>query len=136
MPHKAVYFPGGILVAGLLAFVTLWFVSGVIFYLALRWAGIRASIPKAMLAILAGILLAYFVARALLLVPLIGILASPLGYVIAFMWVIKEMFETTWGKALLSLILVFVIQILIMAVFAILIGISAYSFLTTCPFPA
>ena len=136
MPYKAIYLPVGILMAWLLMFFTLWFVSGVIFYLALRWAGIKASIPKAMLAILAGILLAYFVARALLLVPVIGILVSPLGYVIAFLWVIKEMFETTWGKALLSLILVFVIQVLIMIVFALVVGISAYSFLRTCPFPA
>lgn len=133
MPHGEPVFAGVLLSGILVTFLLAWVLGGAVFYLALRWAGIRASLFKAMLAVLAGTVVAFFVAKFLVLVPVVGILLAPLGYFIAFAWVVKEIFDTSWVKAVLSLILVFVVQIVAFVLFAAVTGLSMMAFLTFCP---
>ncbi|WP_456477815.1 hypothetical protein [Geoglobus ahangari] len=133
MPHGEPVFAGAILSGMLVTFLLAWVLGGAVFYLALRWAGIRATLFKAMLAVLAGTVIAFFVAKLLVLIPVVGILLAPFGYFVAFAWVVKEMFDTSWERAFLSLILVFVIQVVLFVALALLTGVSMMAFLTTCP---
>ncbi len=133
MPHGEPVFTGVLLSGLLLMFLLSWLAGGAVFYFALRWAGVRATLFKAMIAVLAGMVVSFFVAKLLILVPVFGILLAPVGYFVSFAWVVKEMFETSWEKAFLSLVLVFVIQMVAFVLLAIVTGISMMAFLTTCP---
>ncbi len=133
MPPGEPVFAGVLLSGFLVTFLLAWILGGAVFYLALRWAGIRATLFRAMLTVLAGTVLAFFVAKLLVLLPVVGILLAPLGYFLTFAWVVKEMFETSWKKAILSLILVFVIQIAAFVLLAAVTGLSMMAFLTSCP---
>lgn len=133
MPPGEPVFAGILLSGIMLTFLIAWILSGVVFYLALRWAGIKATLFKAMVVVLAGMIIAFFVVKILVFIPLFGPLIAPVGYFISFAWVVKEMFDTSWEKAFLSLILVFVIQIVAFVLLVFITGISMMAFLTTCP---
>lgn len=84
-----------------------------------KLAGIKdVTLGKSFIAILGGGIIAAIVAMVLFFLPVINIIIA----IVAYVWVIKTVFNTGWGKAFVALILAIILEIVVGVVIALLIS--------------
>lgn len=81
-----------------------------------------ATFGKAFIAALGGLIISAILGR---LIPVIGGLLG----LIAFLWVVKTVFNTDWGKAVIAWLFAIVIAIVVVVIVMVAVGISMMAFL-------
>ena len=98
-------------------------VDAVFLWFGAKFAKIEdATFGKAFIAALGGLIISTILGR---LIPFIGGLIG----LIAFLWIIKTVFNTDWGKAVITWLFAIVIAIVIAIIMAVAVGISMMAFL-------
>ncbi|AEC52646.1 hypothetical protein PNA2_1731 [Pyrococcus sp. NA2] len=121
----------GIIIAGLgalffLAILIALVIAGLFMYVAAKLVGIeKASLGRSILVVLLGGILQAIVTIALSFLPGINILLG----IIAYVAVIKSLFETGWLKAFLAWIMVFVLELIIVLFLLSLFGVGIVGFM-------
>ena len=104
-------------IAGITALLIALIVAGFVLYLGAELAGIKkASLGRSIVAVVGG----GIIAGILFIIPIIGWI---LGF-IAYIWVIKVVFDTNWFKATLAFLIAIVVEAVVVWFFKILLGIS------------
>ena len=121
MPMGAPFVPGLIATMGLMAVLVILIalvIAGFFLMLGAKFAGIEeATLGKSMIAVVGGGILALLIGR----IPVIGWILG----IIAYIWVIKTVFNTDWIKATIAWLMTIIVEILVVFVFALILGISA-----------
>lgn len=121
MPMGAPFVPGLIAAMGLMAVLVILIalvIAGFFLMLGAKFAGIEeATLGKSMIAVVGGGILALLIGR----IPVIGWILG----IIAYVWVIKTVFNTDWIKATIAWLMTIIVEILVVLVFALILGISA-----------
>jgi len=96
-------------------------IAGFFLMLGAKFAGIEdATLGKSMIAVVGGGILALLIGW----IPAIGWILG----IIAYIWVIKTVFNTDWGKAAIAWLMTIVVEIIVMFAFVVLLGISVALF--------
>jgi len=96
-------------------------IAGVFLMLGAKFAGIEgANLGKSMIAVIGGGILA-------LLTGWIPVIGWVLG-IVAYIWAIKTVFDTDWGKAAIAWLMTIVVEIIVMFAFMVLLGINVALF--------
>jgi len=121
MPMGAPFVPGLIAAMGLMAVLVILIalvIAGFFLMLGAKFAGIEeATLGKSMIAVVGGGILALLIGR----IPVIGWILG----IIAYIWVIKTVFNTDWIKATIAWLMTIIVEILVVFVFALILGIGA-----------
>ena len=121
MPMGAPFVPGLIAAMGLMAVLVILIalvIAGFFLMLGAKFAGIEeATLGKSMIAVVGGGILALLIGR----IPVIGWILG----IIAYIWVIKTVFNTDWIKATIAWLMTIIVEILVVFVFALILGINA-----------
>jgi hypothetical protein len=97
---------GAIGALGILVILVALFIAGFILYLGAKLVGIKnATIGKSIIAVVGGGILAGILG----IIPVLGWILG----IIAYIWVIKVVFDTSWIKAFLAWIMTFVVAVII-----------------------
>ncbi|ADT84735.1 hypothetical protein [Thermococcus barophilus] len=98
-------------------------VDSVFLWLGAKFAKIEdASFGKAFIATLGGLIVSAILGS---IVPVIGGLLG----LIAFLWIVKTVFNTDWGKAVIAWLFAIVIAIILMVIIMIVVGLSVMAVL-------
>jgi len=96
-------------------------IAGAFLMLGAKFAGIEgANLGKSMIAVIGGGILA-------LLTGWIPVIGWVLG-IVAYIWAIKTVFDTDWGKAAIAWLMTIVVEIIVMFAFMVLLGINVALF--------
>ena len=121
MPMGAPFVPGLIAAMGLMAVLVILIalvIAGFFLMLGAKFAGIEeATLGKSMIAVVGGGILALLIGR----IPVIGWILG----IIVYIWVIKTVFNTDWIKATIAWLMTIIVEILVVFVFALILGIGA-----------
>ncbi|MCD6140194.1 MAG: hypothetical protein J7J05_04565 [Thermococcus sp.] len=121
MPMGPPIVPGLFAAMGFMAVIVILIalvIAGVFLMLGAKFAGIEgANLGKSMIAVIGGGILA-------LLTGWIPVIGWVLG-IVAYIWAIKTVFDTDWGKAAIAWLMTIVVEIIVMFAFMVLLGISA-----------
>lgn len=121
MPMGPPFVPGLMAAMGFMAVLVILIaliIAGFFLMLGAKFAGIEnVSLGKSMIAVVGGGILALLIGW----IPLIGWILG----IIAYIWVIKTVFNTDWIKATIAWLMTIVIEILVVFVLALLLGVSA-----------
>lgn len=105
---------------GILVFLIALVIGGFFLSIGAKWAGIEdVTLGKAMIAVLGGGILA----AVLSLIPILGFILGIIGYI----WVIKTVFNTDWGKAIVAWILTIVVELIVALILGVLVGVSLFA---------
>ncbi|ASJ02820.1 hypothetical protein A3L09_05895 [Thermococcus profundus] len=108
---------GAIGALGLLAIFIALFIAGFFLYLGAKLVGIeKATIGKSVVAVVGGGILAMVIG----IIPVLGWILAPIAYI----WVVKTVFDTGWLRAFLAVIMTIVVEIMIAFALFVLMGIS------------
>jgi len=100
-------------------------IVAVFLYLGAKFAGIEnATLGKAIVAVLGGGILEFIIAAVFSIVPIIGTLIGVIVGIIAYIWVIKAVFNTSWGKAAIAWLMTIVVEIIVVIILGVLLGVS------------
>lgn len=100
---------GAIGALGILAVLVALFIAGFVLYLGAKLVGIEnATIGKAIIAVVGGGILAGILG----IIPILGWILG----IIAYIWVIKVVFDTSWIRAFLAWIMSFVVALVIIII--------------------
>jgi len=92
-------------------------IAGFFLMLGAKFAGIEeATLGKSMIAVVGGGILALLIGW----IPVIGWILG----IIAYIWVIKTVFNTDWIKATIAWLMTIVVEIIVVFVLALLLGVS------------
>lgn len=104
-------------IAGLIALLIALVIAGFVLYLGAELAGIKkASLGKSIVAVVGGGILA----GILFIIPVLGWILG----IIAYIWVIKVVFDTNWLRATLAFLMAIIIEVIVLWLFKLLLGIS------------
>ena len=124
MPMGPPIVPGLFAAMGFMAVVVILIalvIAGVFLMLGAKFAGIEgANLGKSMIAVIGGGILA-------LLTGWIPVIGWVLG-IVAYIWAIKTVFDTDWGKAAIAWLMTIVVEIIVMFAFMVLLGINVALF--------
>ncbi|NJE25732.1 hypothetical protein E3E22_03660 [Thermococcus sp. MV5] len=124
VPMRAPFIPGFFAAMGFMAVIVVLIalvIAGVFLMLGAKFAGIKdVTLGKSMIAVVGGGILALLMGW----IPIIGWILGILMYI----WVIKTVFNTDWGKATIAWLMTIVVEIIVMFAFMILLGISVAVF--------
>ena len=124
MPMGPPIVPGLFAAMGFMAVIVILIalvIAGVFLMLGAKFAGIEgANLGKSMIAVIGGGILA-------LLTGWIPVIGWVLG-IVAYIWAIKTVFDTDWGKAAIAWLMTIVVEIIVMFAFMVLLGISVALF--------
>ncbi|MBC7095646.1 hypothetical protein [Thermococcus sp.] len=96
-------------------------IAGFFLMIGAKFAGIEdVTLGKSMIAVVGGGILALLIGW----IPAIGWILG----IIAYIWVIKTVFNTDWGKAAIAWLMTIVVEIIVMFAFMVLLGISVALF--------
>jgi len=96
-------------------------IAGFFLMLGAKLAGIEdVTLGKSMIAVVGGGILALLIGW----IPIIGWILGILVYI----WVIKTVFNTDWGKATIAWLMTIVVETIVMFAFMVLLGISVALF--------
>lgn len=96
-------------------------IAGFFLMLGAKLAGIEdVTLGKSMIAVVGGGILALLIGW----IPIIGWILGILVYI----WVIKTVFNTDWGKATIAWLMTIVVETIVMFAFIVLLGISVALF--------
>ena len=105
----------------LLGFLVALLVAGVILSFSARLVGIeRASLGRAIVAIVGGGILGAIVSGLFLLLPGPLSVLALLAFVLTYIWVIKVVFETDWVKATMAWLMAMVVELIVTGIFVLL----------------
>ncbi|MBP1912193.1 hypothetical protein [Thermococcus stetteri] len=103
--------------AGLIALLIALVIAGFVLYIGAELAGIKkASLGKSIVAVVGGGILA----GILFIIPVLGWILG----IIAYIWVIKVVFDTDWLRATLAFLIAIVVEFIVLWLFRLLLGIS------------
>jgi len=121
MPMGPPIVPGLFAAMGFMAVIAILIalvIAGFFLMLGAKFAGIEgANLGKSMIAVVGGGILALLTGW----MPVIGWILG----IIAYIWVIKTVFNTEWIKATIAWLMTIIVEILVVFVFALILGISA-----------
>ncbi len=124
MPMGPPIVPGLFAAMGFMAVIVILIalvIAGVFLMLGAKFAGIEgANLGKSMIAVVGGGILA-------LLTGWIPVIGWVLG-IVAYIWAIKTVFDTDWGKAAIAWLMTIVVEIIVMFAFMVLLGINVALF--------
>jgi|Deesub1362B_J571_1020462.scaffolds.fasta_scaffold00031_95 hypothetical protein len=101
-----------------IVFLVMIAIDSVFLWIGARFAKIEdASFGKAFIATLVGMLLSGILGN---IIPVIGGLIG----LIAFLWVVKTVFNTNWGKAVIAWLFAIVVAFVLMIIVGIIVGLS------------
>ncbi|HDH45240.1 MAG TPA: hypothetical protein ENG66_07670 [Thermococcus sp.] len=124
MPMGPPIVPGLFAAMGFMAVIVILIalvIAGVFLMLGAKFAGIEgANLGKSMIAVIGGGILA-------LLTGWIPVIGWVLG-IVAYIWAIKTVFDTDWGKAAIAWLMTIVVEIIVMFAFMVLLGINVALF--------
>ena len=124
MPMGPPIVPGLFAAMGFMAVIVILIalvIAGVFLMLGAKFAGIEgANLGKSMIAVIGGGILA-------LLTGWIPVIGWVLG-IVAYIWAIKTVFDTDWGKAAIAWLMTIVVEIIVMFAFMVFLGISVALF--------
>lgn len=101
----------------LVVFIISLLIAGAILLIGAKVARVEnVTLGKSMLAVLAGSVLAAIILLILSIIPIIGRILGPILAIIAYVWVIKAIFNTTWGKAFIAWLMAVIVQIIVVVV--------------------
>ncbi|BAD85279.1 hypothetical membrane protein, conserved [Thermococcus kodakarensis KOD1] len=104
-------------IAGLIALLIALVIAGFVLYLGTELAGIKkASLGKSIVAVVGGGILA----GILFIIPVLGWILG----IVAYIWVIKVVFDTDWLRATLAFLMAIIIEVIVLWLFKLLLGIS------------
>jgi hypothetical protein len=104
-------------IASITALLIALVIAGFVLYFSAELAGIKkASLGRSIVAVVGG----GIIAGILFIIPVIGWI---LGF-IAYIWVIKVVFDTNWFKATLAFLIAIAVEFIVLWFFKILLGIS------------
>ncbi|MDI3476270.1 MAG: hypothetical protein PWQ79_1590 [Thermococcaceae archaeon] len=102
---------------GIVVLLVSLFIAGFVLYLGAKLVGIEnATIGKSIIAVVGGGILAAILG----IIPIIGWILG----IIAYIWVIKVVFDTDWLKAFLAWIMTFVVALIVGLVLGAILGAS------------
>jgi len=100
----------GLGVAAVGALLVAWLFSGFVLYLAAKAVKIEnVTFGRSLLAVLAAEIVGVVVAGVLFFLPVINVILG----IIAYIWVIKAILHTSWGKAIAAAIVAVIIEFII-----------------------
>ncbi len=124
MPMEPPIVPGLFATMGFMAVIVILIalvIAGVFLMLGAKFSGIEgANLGKSMIAVIGGGILA-------LLTGWIPVIGWVLG-IVAYIWAIKTVFDTDWGKAAIAWLMTIVVEIIVMFAFMVLLGINVALF--------
>jgi len=124
MPMGPPIVPGLFAAMGFMAVIAILIalvIAGFFLMLGAKLAGIEdVTLGKSMIAVVGGGILALLIGW----IPIIGWILGILVYI----WVIKTVFNTDWGKATIAWLMTIVVETIVMFAFMILLGISVALF--------
>lgn len=98
-------------------------IDSVFLWLGAKFAKIEdASFGKAFIATLGGLIVSAVIGA---IIPVIGGLLG----LIAFLWIVKTVFNTDWGKAVIAWLFAIVIAIILMIIIMVVVGLSVMAVL-------
>jgi hypothetical protein len=104
-------------IASITALLIALIIAGFVLYFSAELAGIKkASLGRSIVAVVGGGILA----GILFMIPLLGWILG----IIAYIWVIKVVFDTNWFKATLAFLIAIVVEAVVLWFFKLLLGIS------------
>lgn len=124
MPMGPPIVPGLFAAMGFMAVIVILIalvIAGFFLMLGAKLAGIEdVTLGKSMIAVVGGGILALLIGW----IPIIGWILGILVYI----WVIKTVFNTDWGKATIAWLMTIVVETIVMFAFMVLLGISVALF--------
>ena len=124
MPTGPPIVPGLFAAMGFMAVIAILIalvIAGFFLMLGAKLAGIEdVTLGKSMIAVVGGGILALLIGW----IPIIGWILGILVYI----WVIKTVFNTDWGKATIAWLMTIVVETIVMFAFMVLLGISVALF--------
>ena len=124
MPMGPPILPGLFAAMGFMAVIAILIalvIAGFFLMLGAKLAGIEdVTLGKSMIAVVGGGILALLIGW----IPIIGWILGILVYI----WVIKTVFNTDWGKATIAWLMTIVVETIVMFAFMVLLGISVALF--------
>jgi len=124
MPMGPPIVPGLFAAMGFMAVIAILIalvIAGFFLMLGAKLAGIEdVTLGKSMIAVVGGGILALLIGW----IPIIGWILGILVYI----WVIKTVFNTDWGKATIAWLMTIVVETIVMFAFMVLLGISVALF--------
>ncbi|MDK2853714.1 MAG: hypothetical protein PWQ92_608 [Thermococcaceae archaeon] len=92
-------------------------IAGLFLMIGAKFAGIEdATLGKSMIAVVGGGILALLIGW----IPVIGWILG----IIAYIWVIKTVFNTDWIKAAIAWLMTIVVEMLVVFIFALILGVA------------
>jgi len=120
MPMGPPFVPGAIAAMGFAAVLIILLaliIAGLFLMIGAKFAGIEdATLGKSMIAVVGGGILALLIGW----IPVIGWILG----IIAYIWVIKTVFNTDWIKAAIAWLMTIVVEMLVVFIFALILGVA------------
>lgn len=117
---------GGMLFAVLLVALVGVLVSAVLVHVTAKLCGVEgATFGKAVKAVLANMAVSFLLSLVFSIVPLAGTFLGMILSLVATLWVLKKIYDVSWGKALLLWLLQWVVLVVLGIAAAMLLGMSA-----------
>ncbi|MBO8174005.1 MAG: hypothetical protein H0Z18_01965 [Thermococcus sp.] len=118
MPVGPMAMFGALGAMAIVVFLVMIAIDSVFLWLGAKFAKIEdASFGKAFIATLGGFIVSAIVGA---IIPYIGGLLG----LIAFLWIVKTVFNTDWGKAIIAWLFAIVIAIILMIIIGVIVGLS------------
>ncbi|WP_048149961.1 hypothetical protein [Palaeococcus ferrophilus] len=120
-PMAGFFALGGMAIVAMLVALV---IAGFFLYIGAKWAGIEnATLGKAMIAVLGGGILSAIITGIFAFIPVLRLIGWIVGIVV-YIWVIKAVFNTDWGKAAIAWLLTIIVEFVVMIILGVLIGVS------------